>query len=1107
MGDWSVWSAWSKSCGGASRTRTREIDQQPGFGGKQCGSTEEHGQGEQQKCPVDCAVSLWDEWSDCDKTCSMGSRTRSRTIRVTTLHGGAACPELSQTQACNDGPCPIHCQVTPFGAWSDCTLTCGSGTATRSRSVVSKAINGGYTCPFLDETRECNTDPCPLDCVVGQWGGWSTCTKTCGTGVETRARAVTVAAQSGGAECPITEEKRDCNTQQCAANCVVSRWSEWTDCSKTCAAGSSTRQRSVTTPDSAGGIACPSLSESKPCNDGPCPVHCKVSDFGPWGRCTKTCGLGTKRRTRTVLSHATHNGYVCPHLSEKKDCVHEECPIDCLMREFGGWSACDKTCGSGSQTKTREIRRPPENGGVPCPSTTGTRNCNTQNCPADCAVSEWSNWRRCTKTCGGGSQKRYRTVTVHAAYEGVPCPALMNERKCNAQECPIDCVVSAFGDWGRCTKSCNAGSQTREREIVTSPIFGGKICPELTETQGCNAHACPVACVVSAFSAWTDCSLTCGTGQKVRTRSVLVEQAAGGMKCPNLVARTNCNAQPCPTDCVTTKYSAWTECDASCNTGKQSRSRSITQEAAFGGKACPGLEWNRKCNEQKCPVPCKLSHWEQWSHCSQTCSAGFQARTRTVVSDAQFGGEACGDLEMTQACNNGPCPLHCNVSPFGDWSTCTLTCGTGSQTRSRDVISKASNGGYTCPFLSESRLCNTVPCAVDCAMSEWTDFSVCTTTCGTGYQIRTRTIITPAANGGKACKWVRNKRNCNEQVCAEDCTVSEWGDWTTCTKSCGTGSQTRSRSVDRDSAYGGKQCPGLSGTRECNSFACPVDCTVTKWEQWSLCSNSCGGGIQSRSRKVALEYSYGGKSCPHLAESQACMEDKECPVDCVVSAFGPWTSCSKSCADESGAGTQTQQREATTSPQAGGKACPALEASRSCSTKACPADCELGAWGEWTGCAVKCGGGLKSRTRPVLREASVGGKQCGVKEEKKECNSQGCTCAHVYCAVQPGSKHIKVMHHKLEWAKGGRKHRCKFNYDTQNCECMCYNDVNWKDVTAYDTKRPCSTDTGLLQDMRLHEGDRDPSKEVGHLTFRGVSEVGVQKPCEDTGSRSSPFQP
>jgi len=507
------------------------------------------------------------------------------------------------------------------------------------------------------------------------------------------------------------------------------------------------------------------------------------------------------------------------------------------------------------------------------------------------------------------------------------------------------------------------------------------------------------------------------------------------MACPALVRRSKCNAQPCPTDCVLSAYSDYGECSKSCGGGSQSRTRSISVDVAFGGMACASLTQKKGCNEQPCPANCRVSQWALWSHCSRTCSAGFQARTRVVKSEAKFGGKKCPKLTMTQACNNGPCPVHCDVSPFGEWSECTLSCGTGSQTRSRTVVSTAKNGGYVCPFLSESRLCRTRACPVDCVVAAYSKWSACSQSCGTGYQSRTRKITTRRQQMGKACPALKQSKKCNLQSCPEDCTLSAFGDWTTCSKTCGGGSQTRTRSVTRESAYGGAKCATLSNSRACNSFACPIDCTVSKWERWSICSNSCGGGIQSRSRTVSMEFSHGGKSCPHLAESQACKEEVSCPVDCVVSTFGPYTECSKTC----GEGQQTRQRQITTTPLHGGKACPALEQSSKCNVDKCPVDCELGAWKEWTGCAVKCGGGLKTRRRPVLRKAEHGGKACAARKETNECNAQGCGCTHVYCVVQPGTRHIKVMHHRLE--RGGRKHRCKYNYGTQNCECMCYNDV------------------------------------------------------------------
>jgi hypothetical protein len=50
---------------------------------------------------------------------------------------------------------PVDCVVSE---WSDCTVPCGGGTQTRTRSIVTQPANGGAACLELQETRECNTD-------------------------------------------------------------------------------------------------------------------------------------------------------------------------------------------------------------------------------------------------------------------------------------------------------------------------------------------------------------------------------------------------------------------------------------------------------------------------------------------------------------------------------------------------------------------------------------------------------------------------------------------------------------------------------------------------------------------------------------------------------------------------------------------------------------------------------------------------------------------------------------------------------------------------------------------------------------------------------------
>ena len=52
------------------------------------------------------------------------------------------------------------------------------------------------------------------------------------------------------------------------------------------------------------------------------------------------------------------------------------------------------------------------------------------------------------------------------------------------------------------------------------------------------------------------------------------------------------------------------------------------------------------------------------------------------------------------------------VSTWGEWSTCTLTCGGGSRERSRTCTNPAPEfGGADCTdALSESEPCNSDPC-------------------------------------------------------------------------------------------------------------------------------------------------------------------------------------------------------------------------------------------------------------------------------------------------------------------------------------------------------------------------------------------------------------
>jgi len=140
---------------------------------------------------VHCAVSAFSAWTTCTKSCGTGSQNRARSVTTATRHGGYACPYLEETRNCNAHTCAVHCTVSTFSAWSTCTKSCGTGSQNRSRSVTARAAHGGYLCPYLDETRSCNAAACPVDCKFQAFSNaaWSTCTKSCGAGSQQRKRA------------------------------------------------------------------------------------------------------------------------------------------------------------------------------------------------------------------------------------------------------------------------------------------------------------------------------------------------------------------------------------------------------------------------------------------------------------------------------------------------------------------------------------------------------------------------------------------------------------------------------------------------------------------------------------------------------------------------------------------------------------------------------------------------------------------------------------------------------------------------------------------------------------------------------------------------------
>uniref|UniRef100_A0A8C8RK08 Adhesion G protein-coupled receptor B2 n=1 Tax=Pelusios castaneus TaxID=367368 RepID=A0A8C8RK08_9SAUR len=214
---------------------------------------------------------------------------------------------------------------------------------------------------------------------------------------------------------------------------------------------------------------------------------------------------------------------------------------------------------------------------------------------------------------------------------------------------------------------------------------------------------------------------------------------------------------------------------------------------------------------------------------------------------------------------------------WSQWSVCSLTCGQGSQVRTRSCVS--SPYGTLCSgLLRETRICNnTATCPVHGLWEEWSPWSLCSVTCGRGARTRTRLCVAPQ-HGGNACEGPEAQtKPCNIALCPVEGQWLEWGSWSRCSVSCSNGTQQRARKCSV-SGHGWTECKGAhADARECTNPDCPTDGKWGPWNHWSLCSKTCDTGWQRRFR-MCQGTGVQGYPCEGSGEEVKTCNEKKCPA-------------------------------------------------------------------------------------------------------------------------------------------------------------------------------------------------------------------------------------
>ncbi|XP_069079403.1 adhesion G protein-coupled receptor B2 isoform X5 [Pleurodeles waltl] len=219
-----------------------------------------------------------------------------------------------------------------------------------------------------------------------------------------------------------------------------------------------------------------------------------------------------------------------------------------------------------------------------------------------------------------------------------------------------DPAAEEWSQWSVCSLTCGQGWQIRTRSCVSSPY--GTLCSgPLRETRICNnTAACPVHGLWEEWSPWSLCSVTCGRGSRARTR-ICVAPQHGGKACEGSETQNKiCNLAVCPVEGQWMEWGSWSRCSVTCANGTQQRMRKCTVTTQGWGE-CKGPQADvRECANPECPADGKWGPWNQWSLCSKTCDAGWQRRFRMCKGTGLQGYPCEGSGEEVQTCNEKKCP-------------------------------------------------------------------------------------------------------------------------------------------------------------------------------------------------------------------------------------------------------------------------------------------------------------------------------------------------------------------------------------------------------------------------------------------------------------------
>ncbi|XP_077998113.1 uncharacterized protein LOC144451188 [Glandiceps talaboti] len=642
---------------------------------------------------------------------------------------------------------------------------------------------------------------------------------------------------------------------------------------------------------------------------------------------TVTCNSGIQERRRSCHLSRSDSSRGCAGPGEEI----RACTTNIICNVDGGWSHWESwsLCCDGLHDRHRECNNPtPKGNGQHCHGvTTESRRCQSDKLQCEEYYRD--------KKSGVGEENEHKIKTKHQHKHQVSEARrniFQGNKKTTLGKHSIQKIPNLWSDWepwSSCSVSCSSGVQTRRRACHLKSTLNVMNCiGPGEELKTCNAGPCYnlIKTGWADWSAWSECSLDCGQGQRFRFRRCQSESCPGAW-----IGMSECLVKDCENTTSTTEH------HNSLNFQVNNLARFVDElgtgqkDNEHDAEGLMELLQNILMNNTALLAKLLSNHLKEVEQVVNDAKAGHtigdttSAHDRfiyllsglinkpteepitdiveTTTSESPHTFAVLNQLEeilktpkheplaeRVPTLPNHPKTTTIVTTPalpetttivlpqwgnWEPWSPCSASCSSGTEARRRFCDHTNTAKFLRCVgFGEEVKKCNAGPCNVDGGWSEWTKW----TPCCDGIQDRHRECDNPVPKGnGQRCNGpIIETLDCEDDLCDvyDDEGWSDWSSWTSCCD----GLRERTRHCRTKD----KPCDGHEvDTEDCDNddddddngddvdkcLKEPTEPNLTKsrwseWLPWSPCSNSCGFGNRTRSHTCTTPSIINSQSSP-----------------------------------------------------------------------------------------------------------------------------------------------------------------------------------------------------------------------------------------------------